>query len=41
MNENWARAIFVMTGVICIVVLVIMAKISEIVNWIKGKGLKL
>lgn len=41
MIEQYLRAIFVMLGLICVVNLVIMAKASEIVNFIKKGEAKL
>lgn len=38
---EYLRAMFVMLGVQVVVLLIVMAKVSEIVNYIKGKGAKL
>jgi hypothetical protein len=41
MIEQWLKAIFVMLGIICVVNLIIMAKASEIVNFLKKGRAKL
>ncbi len=38
MTEHWLKLIFVMLGLINVILLVIMAKVSEIRNLMKGKG---